>query len=374
MYRNTHRAWAEIDLQAIEQNFLSIQNQVGGKKVLCVLKANAYGHGSIAVAKRLQESGAAYFGVATVPEAVELREQGITLPILILGYVDEADAPMVAKYGITVAVYDVETAQMFSLAAQEIGRDIEIHFKLDTGMSRLGFPAKQLDKTVNDILLAARFPGLRPTGIFTHFAVADEIAGEAFTKLQQVRFEAVCKQLEAHGLSLAVRHCANSGAIVQHSDSYLNMVRAGIILYGYYPDAAIPHTLDLCPAMTLKARIAQIHHFNAGDTVSYGKTYTLPRDTRLAVLSIGYADGYFRGQPGHAHVIINQRVVPIVGRICMDMCMAALPDDLDVHRGEEAIIFGSAAVTAETLAASVDTITYEILCAVSSRVPRIYIH
>lgn len=373
MKKNTHRAWAEIDLNTIEQNFQNIQRQVGDCGVLCVIKANAYGHGSVPVAKRLQKAGAAYFGVATVPEAVELREQGVTLPILILGYVDEADAALVARYRITAAVYDFETAEMLSAAAMEEGEEIRVHFKLDTGMSRLGFPAHHLEETAGEILRISKLPGLRPDGIFTHFAVSDEVDGAAFTAMQQARFEAVCEMLEARGLHLAVRHCANSGAVLQHPGSYMNMVRAGIILYGYYPDRAIPRTLGLRPAMTLKARIVQVHTVDAGSTVSYGRTYEAARDTRLAVLSIGYADGYLRGRPGHASVLLGGRVVPVVGRICMDMCMAELPDGLAVRRGDEAIIFGPEGVTAEDVAESVDTITYEVLCAVSSRVPRIYI-
>lgn len=372
MKKNTHRTWAEIDLQAIESNFKAIQAQTGCS-VLCVIKANAYGHGSVPVAKRLQKAGAAYFGVATVTEAVELREQGVTLPILILGYVDEADARLVARFGVTATVYDRETAQMLSRAAAEEGCEIHVHFKLDTGMSRLGFPAHHLPETVEALTEIAQLPGLRADGIFTHFAVADEADGADFTARQQARFAAVCDALAARGLHFAVRHCANSGAILQHPGSYMNMVRAGIVLYGYYPDRSIPRTLKLRPAMTLKARVVQVHTCDAGSTVSYGREFTAREETRLAVLSIGYADGYLRGRTGHAQVILDGRRVPVVGRICMDMCMAQAPADLQVQRGDEAVIFGAEGVTAEELAESAGTITYEVLCAVSSRVPRIYI-
>lgn len=373
MEKSTHRTWAEVDLNIIEQNFHNIKQHVGGKDVLCVIKANAYGHGSVSVARRLQQAGASYFGVATVPEAVELREQGIMLPILILGYVDEADAPLVARYGITAAVYDLDTAQMLSSAAQAEGRDITVHFKLDTGMTRLGFPSKHPEQTIQDILACAALPGLRPNGIFTHFAVADEANGQTYTMEQVSRFCAVCDGLEAAGLHLAVRHCANSGAVLQYPDSYMNMVRAGIILYGFYPDPAMPHNVDLKPAMTLKARVVQVHKVDAGSRVSYGGIYQTMHQTRLAVLSIGYADGYLRAGSGRASVLIGGREVPVVGRICMDMCMAELPDDLPVARGDEVIVYGSDVVTAETAARADQTITYEVLCAVSSRVPRIYI-
>lgn len=373
MEKNIHRTWAEIDLNAIEHNFKEISRQVAGTPVLCVIKANAYGHGSVIVAERLQRAGAAYFGVATVPEAIELREHGITLPILILGYVDEADAQMVARYHITVAVYDFDTAEMFAHAAQSVGQDIMVHFKLDTGMTRLGFPAGQIEQTIQQILQISRMKGLKPDGIFTHFAVSDEVNGQAYTAMQQAQFEEICRRLTQNGLDLPVRHCANSGAVLQYQNSYMNMVRAGIILYGFYPDSALNKTIALRPAMTLKAHVVQVRQIEAGVAVSYGRTYETTQKTRLAVLSIGYADGYFRAGSNKAQVMLHGRIVPIVGRICMDMCMAELPEDLEVQRGDEAIIYGAQGVTAETAAAAAGTITYEILCAVSNRVPRIYI-
>lgn len=374
MEKSTHRTWAEIDLGAIESNFQNIRKHVGGTDVLCVIKANAYGHGSVPVAKRLQAAGAAYFGVATVPEAVELREQGITLPILILGYVDEADAPRVARYGITAAVYDLDTAQMLSAAACAESRAITVHFKLDTGMTRLGFPARHMEHTVQEILECAKLPGLLPNGIFTHFAVSDEQDGSAYTQMQLDRFRAVCDALEQAGLRLPVRHCANSGAVLQYTQSYMSMVRAGIILYGFYPDSSLAPSVALRPAMTLKARVVQVHTVDAGSRVSYGGDYETAKETRLAVLSIGYADGYLRAGSGQAQVMIAGQTVPVVGRICMDMCMAALPDGLEVRRGDEAVIYGNEGVTAETAARADGTIAYEVLCAVSSRVPRLYIH
>lgn len=373
MDNSMHRTWAEVDLDTIEQNFKEIAAQVNHAPVLCVIKANAYGHGSIPIAKRLQNAGAAYFGVATVPEAVELREQGITLPILILGYIDEADAPLIARYDITAAVYDRETAEMFSAAAVAENRPIQVHFKLDTGMGRLGFDAFAQENTVQEILSIAKLPGLKPTGIFTHFSVADEADGSAYTQAQKERFAAVCDALEAQGLHLPQRHCANSGAILQHPDTYCTMVRAGLILYGYYPDPNAAKPIPLKPAMTLKARVVQVRETAAGHSIGYGRTYETNTTTRIAVLSIGYADGYFR-TCSHAKILLNGQVVPVVGRICMDMCMVALPDALPVHRGDTAIIFGAESITADDVASYANTISYEVLCAVSSRVPRIYLH
>lgn len=373
MEKNIYRTWAEVDLAAIEHNFQQIQAYVGNTNVLCVIKANAYGHGSVPVAKQLQQAGASYFGVATVPEAVELREQGITLPILILGYVDEAEARLVARFDITAAVYDFDTAQMLSAAAQAEQKNITVHFKLDTGMTRLGFPAMHTEETVCDILTCAKLPGLTAGGIFTHFAMADMQDGGAYTQMQLSLFERICKKLEQAGLVLPIRHCANSGGVVGYQNSYMNMVRAGIILYGFYPDEHFSHDIDLRPALTLKAHVVQVHTVDANSCVSYGGTYTTKQQTKLAVISIGYADGYLRAGSGQARVLIGGCSVPIVGRICMDMCIAELPQTLQVHRGDEVIVYGKEEVTAQTAAKASGTITYEVLCAISSRVPRIYI-
>ncbi len=371
MQQNQHRTWAEIDLAVIEKNFHNIQKYVGNKPVMAVVKADAYGHGSVRVARRLERAGAARFAVATVDEAVELREQGIRLPILILGYVDEADAPLVARYDLAAPVYDTETAVLFSQAAQRTGRTIRVHFKLDTGMTRLGFAAGP--DTVDQICRLSALPGLLAEGLFTHFAVSDTPDGQDFTAQQVDAFRAVAEGLEQAGLHIPVKHCANSGGVLQYKESYFDMVRAGILLYGYYPDPGLPRPIALQPAMTLKARVVQVRPVEPGRTVSYGRTYTVPHPLREAVLSIGYADGYLRTGSGRAHVLVDGCKAPVLGRICMDMCMVALPDEARVRRGDAVTIFGPAGVTADDVAQAADTIPYEVLCAVSARVPRIYL-
>ena len=299
MQPNKHRTWAEIDLGAIEHNYRVIC-EAAKAPVLCVVKADCYGHGAVPVANRLQSMGAPYFAVATVPEAVELRENGIEKPIIILGYIDAADMDTVAEYGITAPVYDEETAELLSAAAVRTGRDITVHYKLDTGMTRIGFPSWEREETVRRILECAKKPGLRSEGIFTHFAVADVPSGEEYTEMQYDRFRGVCEGLAENGLDLPLRHCANSGAIQSYKQMHCTMTRAGIILYGYRPDASVPPVLDLKPAMTVKARVVQVRDIPAHTTISYGRTFETGEPTHMAVVSVGYADGFLRTGSGKA--------------------------------------------------------------------------
>nr|WP_297173992.1 alanine racemase [uncultured Agathobaculum sp.] len=372
MESNKHRIWAEIDLDAIEHNYRVICTQ-SRAPVLCVVKADAYGHGAAPVAARLQAIGAPYFAVATVPEAIELRDSGITKPILLLGYVDEADMETVARQHITASVYDRETARLLSAAAVRTGEQITVHYKVDTGMTRLGFAAWQHEQTVRDILDCAALPGLCSEGIFTHFAISDVPAGREYTEMQYARFAAVCNSLHQAGLNLTLRHCANSGGIQFYESMHCTMTRAGIILYGYRPDDSAPPLLDLRPAMTVKARVVQVREIPAHTTVSYGRTYETEAPTRIAVVAIGYADGYLRTGSGRAQMVLAGHTVPVLGRVCMDMCMVGLPEGAAVHRGDVATVFGPAGWTAEDVARAAGTISYEVVCAVSSRVPRFYI-
>lgn len=372
MESNQHRAWAEINMKALEHNYQSICAQANAP-VLCVVKANAYGHGAIQAARRLAELGAPYFAVATVLEALELRQNGIDTPILLLGYIDESDMGNVVRNHITAPVYDVETAQMLSSVAVAVGETLSVHFKADTGMTRLGFPAWDCEGAARDILSCAALPGLRPEGIFTHFAVSDTTDGGAYTRLQYDRFHTLCETLRNKGLDLPLRHCANSGAIQQYGDMHETMVRAGIILYGYRPDPALPVVMDLQPVMTVKARVAQVRDIPADTAISYGGTFRTDKPTRMAVITMGYADGFLRTGSGRAHVLVHGRKLPVVGRICMDMCMVALPEDMSIQRGDEVTIFGPSGWTADDAASAAGTISYEVLCAVSRRVPRFYI-
>lgn len=371
MKPSKHRTWAEVDLSVIEQNYSVICKQAKAP-VLCVVKADAYGHGAVQVAKRLQAAGAPYFAAATVPEAVELRENGIDTPVLILGYVDEADMDTIARYHITAPVYDVETAQLLSAAAARTGERVKVHYKLDTGMTRLGFSTWDPEKTAEQILACSKLSGLDSEGIFTHFAVSDVPEGKEYTAQQYQRFGHVCELLHQAGLDLPLRHCANSGAIQNYEQMHCTMTRAGIILYGYRPDASVPPVLSLRPAMTVKARVAQVRDIPAGTTVSYGRTYETTEPIRMAVVSIGYADGYLRTGSGKANVVIDGRKAPVLGRICMDMCMVRVPEGAQIHRGDEVVIWGADVWTAEDVAEAAGTISYEVVCEMSHRVPRFY--
>ena len=374
MGMNQNRAWAEIDLSALEHNFDVIQKHAD-RPVLCIVKANAYGHGAVPVAHCLERRGAAYFGVATGDEALELRAAGVRAPILILGYVDEADMPAVVRHDITVPIYDRETAELFSKAACAEGKPIKVHFTLDTGMSRLGFPAHHTQQTIETLLEIAKLPGLQVDGAFTHFAVADTASEQdtAFTRQQLALFRAVCDGLEQAGLAIPIKHCANSGGVVQYADSYLDMVRAGIILYGYQPDPSNPVRIGVRPVMTVKTHVVQVRELEAGRIVSYGCTYKTEEPIREAVVAIGYADGFLRAGSGKASVVIDGQAVPVIGRVCMDMLMVRLPAQVRAARGDIVTVFGDAAVTAETLAQAAGTISYEVLCAVSNRIPRVYL-
>lgn len=374
MGMNQNRAWAEINLSALEHNFDVIQKKAG-RPVMCIVKANAYGHGAVAVAHCLERRGAAYFGVATGDEALELRAAGIRAPILILGYVDVADMQAIARHEITVPIYDRETAELFSKAAVQEGKPIKVHFTLDTGMSRLGFPAHRLQDTVDELLHIAQLPGLQIDGAFTHFAVSDTANEQdiAFTRRQLAQFRTVCDALEHAGLPIPHKHCANSGGVIQYTDSYLDLVRAGIILYGYQPDPSNPVQIDVRPVMTVKTHLVQVRQLEAGRLVSYGCTYRTEEPIREAVVAIGYADGFLRAGSGRAAVVIGGQAAPVIGRVCMDMLMVRVPDGVAAARGDIVTVFGDAVVTADTLAKAAGTISYEVLCAVSHRIPRVYL-
>ncbi|MDO5548185.1 MAG: alanine racemase [Eubacteriales bacterium] len=385
-FQNKNRTWAEIDLGKLAQNFRNIRAHVHAiqpeTKVLGVVKADAYGHGAVPAATVLEQQGADFLAVATAQEAKELRDAGIKAPILVLGYVDAAEIPEMMALDVAVALCDRETAEVFSAAAQQTNGSLRVHIALDTGMTRIGFEADDRDETIEEILSAVSLPHIQAEGIFTHFAVADMEDGDDYTQEQFTHFRAVCEALDRHGLSLTYRHCANSGAILQHPETFamtlpdgkpvFTMVRAGIILYGYYPDATTKKTVELHPVMTVKAHVVQVRETPADVTVSYGRTYCTGKPTKIAVVTMGYEDGYHRAGSGQAVMLVQDKVVPVIGRICMDMCMLDVTG-LDVRRGDLVTVFGEGPVNADTVAAAAGTISYEVLCAISKRIPRFYV-
>ncbi len=368
------RTWAEIDLDALEHNYRRARTLTGsGVRYLGVVKADAYGHGAVQIGRKLESLGADYLAVSSLDEARELRHGGITMPVLILGHTPPDMVPELIRYHITQAVSALAKAEEYSAAAVACGGTLRVHIKVDTGMSRLGFLVRggHFEGGIASIAAACALPGLDAEGIFTHFAVADEDGeeDEAYTREQFGLFTAVIDALAQRGRTFAIRHCANSGALARYPEMYLDMVRPGIALYGAGADA---QRLDLRPVMSLKTCISTIKVFDPDTTVSYGRTFRTTERTRMGVLPIGYADGFFRGLSNRASVLTDQGSAPIRGRICMDMCMADLTELPDVHVGDAVEIFGQRQ-RVDDLASILGTIPYELTCAVSKRVPRLYL-
>lgn len=368
------RTWAEIDLDALEHNYRRARTLTGsGVRYLGVVKADAYGHGAVQIGRKLESLGADYLAVSSLDEARELRHGGITMPVLILGHTPPDMVPELIRYHITQAVSALAKAEEYSAAAVACGGTLRVHIKVDTGMSRLGFLVRgsHFDGGVASIAAACALPGLDPEGIFTHFAVSDEDGeeDESYTREQFGLFTAVIDALAQRGRTFAIRHCANSGALARYPEMYLDMVRPGIALYGAGADA---QRLDLRPVMSLKTCVSTIKVFDPDTTVSYGRTFRTTERTRMGVLPIGYADGFFRGLSNRASVLTGQGPAPIRGRICMDMCMVDLTELPDVHVGDAVEIFGQRQ-RVDDLASMLGTIPYELTCAVSKRVPRLYL-
>lgn len=376
MNTEERRTWAEIDLKNLEHNYFTLRAMLpAGCRYLGVVKADAYGHGAVPVAQRLEKLGADYLAVACLDEAIELRHAGIRAPILILGHTDPEWAGELMGYHLTQTVFDAETAKALSRAAVELGKTLAVHMKADTGMSRLGFlcDGEHLVDTVETMAELHALPGLNWEGIFTHFADAD--SNEEFTMLQFTRFLDLLDRLKERGVVFPIRHCAASAAVLNYPCTYLDMVRPGIALYGHYPDPSC-EGLDgpgLLPVLSLKTRVASVKTVPSGTPVSYGCTHILDRETRLAAISIGYGDGLPRRCSDALEVSFDGRRAKIVGRICMDMCMADVTDLPSVCPGDTAVVYGPG-VPIEDAARLTGTIQYELLCDINRRVPRVYLH
>lgn len=375
------RTWAEIDLDAARHNYQTLKARLPeGVAMCCVIKANAYGHGATRLARLYAELGADFLAVATIEEAMCLRREGITLPLLILGYTPAECAPLLARERISQTVFSLSYAKALSESAHRAGVTVRIHIKLDTGMGRLGFLCRE-EQTCADALAeaaeACRLPALLPEGIFTHFAVADEGAdGVAYTEGQKRAFLFAIQALEADGITFPLRHCANSAGILEFPDKVFNMARAGIALYGSLPSSVLRTPAELAPVMSLRSVISLIKPLHAGESVSYGRTFTATHDMRVATIPVGYADGYRRanGQNG-ACVLIRGKRAPILGRVCMDQCVVDVTQIPDAREGDTVTLMGSDGderIPAEELAERNHTISYEIFCNVGERVPRIY--
>ncbi len=368
------RVWAEIDLDAIGHNTSEIKKKLSkGTLLMGVVKANAYGHGVCQTAKVLLKNGANQLAVAFADEAVELRKAGFGVPVLVLGNSPESDIKKLIDFDIMPAVSDYSFADKLSMAAVASGKTAKVHIKLDTGMSRIGFLAEDYN-TIDEILKISQLPGIEIEGLFSHLAVADEDADD-YTQGQFKRFMAVVQSLEERGLKIPLKHICNSAGLIKFPEMHLDMVRAGIILYGIYPSTDFDKsTIDLLPAMTFKSRVSHIKMLDEGSTLSYGRTYTLSKKSKIATVSVGYADGFMRSLSNKAVVCVCGQETKQIGRICMDQCMIDATAVNNINVGDEVILFGgSGKFSAENTAELIGTIGYELVCAVGRRVPRIYI-
>lgn len=374
------RTWAEIDLDAIETNYKLIHAQVNpGTKVCCVIKADGYGHGAERLAQLYESLGADWFAVSNLEEAQQLRAAGAKLPILILGYTPPCRAKELAENNIAQAIVGPDYAEQLSREAVKAGVKVRSHIQVDTGMSRVGFfyqdPARD-GESIDRMEQACRLPGLKPEGIFTHFAVADEGEnGRSYTRRQFVNFTKAFEQLEQRGIHFEIRHCANSAAIFDFPEMQLDMVRPGIILYGLMPSGDIIHKVRLVPALTLKSTVALVKTVPPQTCVSYGRRFTSEQPTVVATVPIGYADGYLRRFYENASMLVHGKRAKIIGRVCMDQLMLDITGIPGVKSGDTVTVIGKdgeESVTADELAGLAGTINYEIVCGIAKRVPRVY--
>lgn len=372
------RTWAEIHLDRLRHNFRTIQASLSpGCRAMAVVKADAYGHGAVACAKALKEAGASWFGVSNLEEAVQLRRAGLTEPILILSFTPPEEAARLAEFHVTQTVLSLDYARELSQAASAAGVRVRVHLKVDTGMSRVGFlyHGEHPEAVAAQMAAACRLPALEAEGIFTHFASADEEDDGGFTRLQFDRFMDAVGRLEAMGIRFALRHCCNSAATLRYPEMHLDMVRPGIILYGLAPDGWMRDALPLQPVMELKTTVSMVKELEAGAPVSYGRIYTAPQPRTLATVPIGYADGYPRSLSNRADMLLAGRRVRVVGRVCMDQCMLDVTG-LGAREGQVVTVFGrdgEAVLPVEETAGLMGTISYEVVCQISKRVPRLFV-
>jgi alanine racemase len=345
-----------------------------GRSVCAAVKADAYGHGAVSIAGAALEAGAACLAVAVVSEAAELRRAGIKAPILLLSQALPEEMHELVSLDLTPLVGDREAVEALATAARGTGKKLTVHLKVDTGMGRMGCRPEEAEELAAFILSREV---LNLGGMATHLAVSDSLEPEdiAYTKEQLARFREAAASVRAAGMETGILHAANSGALCFHEDAFLDMVRPGIFLYGYSPAEGTSGGLSAVPVMELRTAVVFIKKLRRGGAVSYGRTWTAPEDTFIATLPAGYADGVPRRLSGRGHrVYIRGRPYPLVGRVCIDQCMADLGPETDIRRWDEAVIFGPGAETAADIAAKIGTIPYEITCNINKRVPRVYVH
>lgn len=362
--------YIEVDLSALSDNYHAIQRHVGERKVMVILKANAYGHGLVRVAKHMEAEGAPYFGVAYLEEAVMLRQAGISTPILVLGGIVGNQIPHFIAYDVTITASSVEKLEAIEQTAREMGKRAKVHLKIDTGMERIGVHYYSAEALL-DASLCCEWTEIE--AIFSHFANADS-ADLSHATLQLDRFNQALSFYDQRGVPKPMLHCGNSGAILQLPDAHFDMVRAGIVFYGVYPDAQTKRTIDVRPALSWKSNVVYFKVVKPGHPVSYGSTWVSDEMVRMITIPVGYGDGYFRSMSNKAKVLVRGKRYPVAGRICMDQMMVNIGWET-AYNGDEVVLLGQqgdAVISAEDLAEWAGTIPYEILTNINTRVPRIY--
>ncbi|HWI63944.1 MAG TPA: alanine racemase [Symbiobacteriaceae bacterium] len=363
--------WVEVNLDAIRQNVAELRRLAPNSQLMAVVKADGYGHGALQVARTALEAGATWLGVATVEEGVELRRNGVVAPTLVFGYVPEEQIGMVLLHGIRPAVFSLDLARALEERGKGLVRQAYLHLKIDTGMGRVGIRPDEIVAFVREL---KKLPHAEIEGVFTHLATADE-PENPFAGEQLAEFERVLQLLKNEGINPPVIHAANSAGIMLWPNSHYDLVRAGIAMYGHPPDPAVEWPAQLKPALTWRTRVGLVKEVPAGTPISYGCTYRAETAQQIASLPVGYADGFPRGLSNKGQVLIRGRRCPVVGRVCMDQTMVRIPDDLTVEPGDEVVIIGEQggdAISASEVAGLLGTINYEVLCAISKRVPRLY--
>lgn len=374
MFKHLRPVWAEVDLDRLAHNMREIRRISKSKEIIAVIKADGYGHGALDIAPTLLENGATRIAVAVLNEAVELRRGGIKAPIMVLGFTPPSLVDMLLRYDIEQTIYSYDLAREISNLARKKNKLAKIHIALDTGMGRIGFLPNE--KSLEEVYKISKLPNIIIEGLYSHFSSADE-RDKSYTEIQLKRYKDFYDKLIKMGVNIKIRHIANSAAIIDMPESHFDAVRPGIILYGYYPSQEVlKDKLNLKPVMSLKTNIVHIKNLPAGEYISYGRKFQTSRESIIATLPVGYADGYTRLLFEKAKVIIKGSFAPVIGRICMDQCMVDITDIKDVKLGDEVILMGEQGdlkFTAEDIGNLLGTINYEITCMISKRVPRVYI-
>lgn len=367
-----NRIYARINMDNLRYNILKMKAMVKpDMKILAVLKADAYGHGAVEIAKRINDISD-YYGVATVDEAVELRNAGVKTPILIIGYTDICDYEKLIEYDITQTVYNVAECEKLSETALRHNTKVKVHIKVDTGMGRIGFPVS--DDGIKQALMLKSMKGLEIEGIFTHYAKADE-ADKIYAYGQKDKFLCFIHEMEKNGVSFALKHIDNSAGTMEMDDDEFDMVRLGIVTYGLYPSEEVDRSVIIKPVMSLVSHVIHVKTLPEGVGIGYGWTYVTDKETKVATVAVGYADGYPRAQSNRGRVIIRGQYVPVIGRVCMDQLMVDVTGIPDVGVRDEVVLIGGENgkyISVEEVAAPAASFNYELVCSIGRRVPHVY--